>query len=104
MLYRVAQEALTNVAKHAQARRVELELTVRPEEEVVLVVADDGVGFEADRFRRRPALGGVGLLGMRERAAFHHGTIDIRSRPNAGVRITLRVPLAANGAANRLVG
>jgi len=104
MLYRVTQEALTNVAKHAQARRVEVELTVRPEEQVVLVVADDGVGFEADRFRRRPALAGVGLLGMRERAAFHHGTIDIRSRPNAGVRITLRVPLAADGAASRLVG
>jgi len=94
MLYRVSQEALTNVAKHAGARHVELDLTVRADA-VSLVVADDGVGFEVDRFRRRPALAGVGLLGMRERVAYYHGTLDIRSRPNSGVRITIHIPLPA---------
>jgi signal transduction histidine kinase len=103
MLYRVAQEALTNVAKHAHASRVELEVDVGADE-VKLVIADDGIGFEVDRYRRRPALAGVGLLGMRERVAYFHGTLDIRSRPHAGVRITLRVPLPAGSEESRLVG
>ena len=98
MLYRVAQEALTNVAKHARARHVELELRASAAE-VVLIVADDGVGFEVGPFRRRQALGGVGLLGMRERVAYYHGSLDIRSGPRAGVRITIRVPLPGGTAA-----
>jgi len=97
LLYRVAQEALTNVAKHAHARHVDVELEVTPTEvtptEVTLSVVDDGVGFEVERFRRRPSLAGVGLLGMRERVAYHRGRIDIRSRPQAGVSIVVTVPL-----------
>jgi len=58
-------------------------------------VADDGVGFEVDRFRRTPSLAGVGLLGMRERVAYYRGELDIRSRPNAGVRIQVAIPLDA---------
>ena len=98
MLYRVSQEALTNTAKHAEAHHVELYLTVG-DSEVTLLVADDGVGFEMDRFRRRPTLAGVGLLGMRERVAYFHGTLDIRSRPSAGVRICIRIPLPARAEA-----
>jgi len=64
---------------------------------VTLTVADDGVGFEVDRFRRTPSLAGVGLLGMRERVAYYRGELDIRSRPNAGVRIRVAVPLEAVG-------
>jgi signal transduction histidine kinase len=93
LLYRIAQEALTNVAKHAQARHVEVELDIGTTE-VRLNVADDGIGFDVERFRRRPALAGVGLLGMRERVAYHRGRIDIRSRPQAGVSIVVTVPLA----------
>jgi signal transduction histidine kinase len=99
MLYRVVQEALTNVAKHAHARHVAVELAVR-DGHAVLSVTDDGVGFEVGRFRRTPALLGVGLLGMRERVAYYRGSLDIRSRPQAGVRITVTVPLdvpAGNG-------
>jgi signal transduction histidine kinase len=92
MLYRVAQEALTNVAKHAQARHVDVELVVQ-NGHAVLTVADDGVGFEVGRFRRAPALAGVGLLGMRERVAYYRGQLDIRSRPQAGVRISVAVPV-----------
>src|SRR5205823_6426925 len=77
LLYRVAQEALTNVAKHARARHVDVELAVQ-DARVTLTVADDGVGFEIDRFRRTPSLAGVGLLGMRERVAYYHGELDIR--------------------------
>ena len=94
LLYRVAQEALTNVAKHARAHHVDVELAVL-DGQAFLCVADDGVGFEIDRFRRTPSLAGVGLLGMRERVAYYHGELDIRSRPNAGVRIRVAVPLDA---------
>ena len=94
LLYRVTQEALTNVTKHAQARHVEVELAVR-DGEAVLTIADDGVGFDVERFRRTPALGGVGLLGMRERVTYYQGRIDIRSQPPAGVRITLVIPIDA---------
>src|SRR6184192_597496 len=78
LLYRVAQEALTNVAKHARARHVDVELAVQ-DAHVTLDVADDGVGF----------------LGMRERVAYYRGELDIRSGPNAGVRIRVAIPLDA---------
>ncbi len=91
-LYRVTQEALTNVANHAHAAHVAVELTVTADL-VSLAIADDGVGFDVERFRRTPALGGVGLLGMRERVAHFNGRIEIRSRPREGVRITLSIPL-----------
>jgi len=94
LLYRVTQEALTNVTKHAQAHHVEVELAVG-NGEAVLTIADDGVGFDVERFRRSPALAGVGLLGMRERVAYYRGRIDIRSRPQEGVRITLAIPIDA---------
>jgi signal transduction histidine kinase len=98
LLYRVTQEALTNVMKHARARHVEIELCVGGGE-VALRIADDGVGFDVERFRRTPAVGGVGLLGMRERVAHYNGRLDIRSRSAGGVQITLTVPLetAASG-------
>ena len=46
-----------------------------------------------ERFRRKPVLAGVGLLGMRERVAYYRGGLDIRSRPQAGARITVTIPL-----------
>jgi signal transduction histidine kinase len=51
------------------------------------------VGFDIERFRRMPAAGGVGLLGMRERVAYYRGHIEFRSRPDAGMRITLTIPI-----------
>jgi signal transduction histidine kinase len=100
LLYRVTQEALTNIVKHAQAEHVDIVLEMR-KDEVALTIADDGVGFDVERFRRTPAAGGVGLLGMRERVAYYRGRIDIRSRPQEGMRITLTIPiddLAGNAA------
>ncbi|HEY2386169.1 MAG TPA: ATP-binding protein [Candidatus Binatia bacterium] len=96
LLYRVTQEALTNIVKHAKARAVEIDLRVG-DAEVTLTIADDGVGFDVERFRRTPALGGVGLLGMRERVAHYHGHIDIRSPVTGGVRIMLTLPLDGTG-------
>ena len=90
-LYRVAQEALHNAAKHARARTLELVLEVR-DREVGLVVADDGRGF--DPHGEFP--GHLGLRSMRERAAAVGGTLEIQSAPGAGTRLSARVPLPAH--------
>ncbi|WP_053846561.1 HAMP domain-containing sensor histidine kinase [Streptomyces sp. NRRL B-24085] len=85
VLYRVAQEALTNAARHAEAGQVEVSLH-RTGEAVVLAVADDGGGTEAVRE-------GAGIRGMRERALLIGATLDITSHPRAGTTVRLVVPL-----------
>jgi signal transduction histidine kinase len=87
-LYRIVQEALTNVVKHARASRVSV-LVTRKESSVTAVVEDDGAGFEPGRVRE----GGLGLLGMRERAALVGGRVDVESRPGAGSTLVAEVPL-----------
>ena len=92
-LYRILQEALSNVEKHALARRVKVRLT-KMGSLVRLTIQDDGTGFDAEHRRtRRPAKGGLGLLGMRERASYVGGEIKIKSGPRAGTEIEVRVPL-----------
>jgi signal transduction histidine kinase len=95
-LYRIAQEALTNAAKHAGATRVVLRLTRRVPVEVELAVADDGSAAAADR----AASGGMGLLGMRERAAGLGGTLTFEGAARGAVlRVAIRLP--PNAAAER---
>jgi signal transduction histidine kinase len=86
-LLRIGQEAATNVLKHAQARgmRVALNATV---DEVRLEVSDDGRGFDP----AASANGGFGVLGMRERAARHGGTLEVVSQAGKGTTIRCRVP------------
>ena len=86
-LYRIAQEALNNVAKHARARSVGVVLEQR-ERTISLVVEDDGVGFE-------PATAStmIGVLGMRERAAIVGGSVDIEPTATGGTTVLARVPL-----------
>jgi PAS domain S-box-containing protein len=93
-LYRIAQEALTNVAKHAKARHVEIILERRPDH-VSLVIEDDGLGFE-------PKAGGsgFGLIGMRERAALVGATVEIESAEGRGTTILVRMSAAGPPAAN----
>jgi signal transduction histidine kinase len=96
LLFRVTQEALTNMVKHARARHAWVELALDAAG-VTLSIRDDGIGFDVDGLRRkRGADRGLGLLGMRERVAYHHGWIDIRSRPGDGVRITLGIPIGGD--------
>jgi len=85
-IYRVAQEALTNVTRHAGATVVELAV-LQKNGDVELRVSDDGRGFD-------PAVrgGGLGLVGMAERARLVGGELDVRSAPGGGTTITLRVP------------
>jgi two-component system CheB/CheR fusion protein len=89
-LYRIAQEALNNTYKHAQARRVDV-LLERRDHSVVLIVEDDGTGFNPDG--AAAAHEGLGLLGMRERAALVGGTLEIESAPAQGTTVFARVPV-----------
>jgi signal transduction histidine kinase len=87
-LYRMVQEALTNVAKHADASAVSILLTRRPSS-VALVVEDDGTGFELDGVRD----GGLGLSGMRERVALVGGRLRVEAAPGKGTTLAAEVPL-----------
>ncbi len=86
-LYRLAQEALNNVLKHAHAARISLRLAI-VNGHATLQVADDGVGFEPSL----QAAHGLGLRGMRERAERLGGTLRIESSPGAGTRLQVEVP------------
>jgi PAS domain S-box-containing protein len=94
VLYRILQEALHNVAKHARAGRVEVHLTYS-HPRVIMLISDDGRGFAADA---APAPGqarsGIGLVSMRERAASVGGKIDIKSAPGRGTAIRVTLPAA----------
>jgi len=93
VLYRVAQEALTNIARHAQANRVSLHLE-RQESAVRTVIEDNGRGFEVENLAsREAAVGGVGLLGIRERVVSLGGRFNIESHPGQGTRLTIEIPV-----------
>jgi signal transduction histidine kinase len=95
-VYRTAQEALQNVAKHAAARAVRILLSVQAER-VLLEVSDDGRGFDtaaAVRLTGMPAPTGFGLPGMRERAELLGGRLELSSAPGRGTTVRLAVPLS----------
>ncbi|HZI16994.1 MAG TPA: PAS domain S-box protein [Pyrinomonadaceae bacterium] len=97
-LYRIAQEALTNLFKHSGADRASLILE-RLSDHVVVMIEDNGRGFDAEAALRPSARGGrLGLLGMRERAAMLGGSLNIESAPGAGTTVLVRVPLGPAGA------
>jgi two-component system, NarL family, sensor histidine kinase UhpB len=87
VLYRVAQEALSNAAQHAEAESVLVRLS-RDNGQAELTISDDGRGFTFDQTGR-----GLGLGGMRERALLVGGDLRIESRPEVGTRVRLRVPI-----------
>ena len=90
VLYRVAQEALRNAARHAEARHVDIRLE-RSHGAATLEVSDDGRGFDVKRAEeRRP---GMGLFSMRERVALVNGRLVVTSAPGRGTRIVATVPL-----------
>jgi len=89
-LFRIVQEALTNCAKHAQARTVtvQLQLDSRP---VVVIVTDDGVGFDVEDTMRSRHTAGLGLINMRETAEFAGGRFTLQSVPGHGARICVEI-------------
>ena len=92
-IFRIAQEALSNIARHAQARHIDIRMEFN-QGHLVLTIRDDGTGFE-----RTPAptdlaaAGHYGLLGMQERSELIGATLDIRSSPGEGTTVVLDVPL-----------
>jgi signal transduction histidine kinase len=85
--YRIAQEALHNIAKHAHATRVEIQLCAA-QGEIVLELTDDGVGFNPQAVYS----GHMGLNSMRERAAQIGGTLEVESQAGQGATVRLRIP------------
>ena len=94
VLFRIIQEALTNVHKHARAKMAEVTMNLQPAR-VSVVIKDDGQGFdvartEANLHKNR----NLGLLSMRERAELEKGTLEIRSQPGRGTEVKVEIPVA----------
>jgi signal transduction histidine kinase len=90
--FRIVQEALTNITRHAHASQVDISLQ-RDGPDLLLQVHDDGVGFDTAAMRERASSGGsLGVLGMQERALLLGGELDITSAPVQGSTVTLRCP------------
>jgi signal transduction histidine kinase len=87
-LYRVAQESLRNIGKHAAAVRVRVTLK-GDNEEIALLIEDFGDGFDIEEARGK---GGLGLVSMDERVRLVNGTFSIQSEPGTGTRVEVRVP------------
>ena len=90
-LYRVVQECLSNVTRHARASRVEVELT-GDERFIELMVRDDGVGFDMEAVTTSQR--GLGLLNAQERLLVFHGICEVNSEPGKGTRVHARIPIA----------
>ena len=92
-IYRIVQEAVTNVLRHSHASVVELDIGIR-DGVFEITIRDDGVGFDGDAPDMRF---GFGLMSMQERALFVGGTLEISSSPDAGTRVTLSIPVDSSG-------
>ncbi|HTY37017.1 MAG TPA: two-component regulator propeller domain-containing protein [Bacteroidota bacterium] len=92
-LYRIIQESLTNVEKHAKASRIRISC-IESSNEITCKIEDNGVGLRADEQIRNRARGdGLGLLDMQERLSFIGGSMEISSKPKRGTLITVHIPL-----------
>jgi signal transduction histidine kinase len=90
--YRIVQESLNNIMKHAQATEVDVRIT-RSEEEVVLSIRDNGVGFNLTNRPSKGGKSGFGLTGMEERTHSLGGTFRVRSAPGQGTLMTVEIPI-----------
>jgi len=95
VLYRIVQEALSNVARHASASQVLVRLTRRGRT-LRLLVEDDGCGFDVEA-TKHPRESGLGLFGMEERLALVGGTLRVESTVGGGTRVSAEVSLPRSG-------
>lgn len=102
-IYRLVQEAVTNVAKHAQARRVTV-LIGKCENHLLAIIEDDGKGFDPAKSLHGTTASRLGLRGMRERAASCGGTLNIESTRDYGTAVFVRIPLGDVGSINTRSG
>ena len=101
ILYRVAQEALTNVSRHAHASRVKVDIQELPDG-VCMKIHDNGKSFEVDRVLKASGRKRLGLLGMRERLQMIGGHFDIKSAAGEGTTVTAKIPSRKNGGGKSL--
>jgi signal transduction histidine kinase len=92
-LYRIAQEALNNIAKHAQASNVSV-MIEKPDHHIVLIIEDDGIGFNPRT--KVDKIEGLGLVEMGERAAIVGGRLEIESKKGKGTTVYARIPAIFN--------
>ena len=93
-LFRLMQEALNNIRKHARARHVWVDLAIEGRHTAALRVRDDGRGFEVEQGLQAARIrGSVGLVQMRERAERAGGTFSLESAPGKGTRIEVKLPI-----------
>ena len=98
-LYRILEEALKNIEQHARAKQVTVGMT-REGDSLVLKIRDDGIGFDPDfKLGGAKGKGGLGLLGMRERAGYVGGALTVKSARDAGTLVQVRIPLPPSDAA-----
>ena len=90
-LFRIVQEAINNIQKYALAKSVKLEIGYR-DKFVFLEIQDDGLGFDSKKFAKREKGHGLGMTNMRERALSLGGSCEIRSAPNKGTLVSVRIP------------
>jgi signal transduction histidine kinase len=90
-LFRIVQEALTNVARYANARHVRVNL-MKDDEQLSLTIQDDGIGFDKEKVYAKKTFG---IVGMRERTAMMGGVYDLDSVPGKGTTILVQVPLVS---------
>jgi two-component system sensor histidine kinase DegS len=91
-LFRLVQEALTNVAKHSGASKVTIRIDLTDPDQIHLTVTDDGVGFDLSTLRQQGAAGRFGLVSMRERAELLGGRLTVVSARGAGTTLQIQVP------------
>ena len=91
VLYRIVQEALNNVSKHAEASSVKLRVSSK-ERAIRCSIRDDGIGFDVSAVMERGGAEGIGLIGIRERLAPLRGTLDINSTPGGGTELVVTIP------------
>ena len=100
VLFRVAQEALANVARHAQASRVEVILQKLPDG-ICMIIKDDGKSFQVNHVMHGEGSKHLGLLGMRERLDMVSGSFEVESIPGKGTTITAKIPIGTAARAAR---
>jgi len=91
-IYRIFQEGLTNIARHAHATLVRVYLQRLPAT-ILMTIEDNGVGFDLAETKGRGNSGGLGLIGIRERVANLHGTLRLESAIGKGTRLTIECPV-----------
>jgi len=86
--FRIVQEQLNNIVKHARATTVTIRLTIEDDEDIVLTMTDNGVGFDISRHRK-----GVGITNIISRVELFNGSVELQSRPGEGCMLSVRIPL-----------